>query len=106
MYLSDDLAEAVKQANLPVSSICQRALEQAVRRVTAMHESIRGSTDSSSVDIASQIQQFSRFTGRMQVVLSIAVEAASADARPVGTEHLLAALVAKATASACGCCAR
>jgi ATP-dependent Clp protease ATP-binding subunit ClpA len=93
VYLSDELADAVKHANLPVSAICQRALEQAVRRVTAINETMRGSTDGSGDDVASQIHQFSKFTGRMRVVLAMAVEAARADNRPVGTEHLLSALV-------------
>ncbi|MDX6415722.1 MAG: hypothetical protein QOG28_342, partial [Trebonia sp.] len=33
VYLPDDLAEAVKEAGLPVSAICQATLEQAVRRL-------------------------------------------------------------------------
>lgn len=96
VYLSEELADAVKQANLPVSAICQRALEQAVRRVTAIHETMSGSADGGSDDMASQLQHFNRFTGRMRVVLAMAVEAARADNRPVGTEHLLSALVAEA----------
>ena len=31
VYLPDELADAVREAGLPVSPICQRALEQAVR---------------------------------------------------------------------------
>jgi post-segregation antitoxin (ccd killing protein) len=38
VYLPDDLAEAVRDAGVPVSAVCQRALEQAVRRVTAVRE--------------------------------------------------------------------
>jgi ATP-dependent Clp protease ATP-binding subunit ClpA len=93
VYLPDDLAEVVKQANLPVSSICQKALEQAVRRVAALHETMRGSVESGSDHLASHIQEFSRFTGRTQVVLSMAVEAARAQGCLVGTDHLLIALV-------------
>lgn len=92
VYLPDELADVVKQANLPVSAICQRALEQAVRRVTALHETMRGSTDGSG-DVANQIQQFNSFTGRTKVVLAMAVDAARADDRPVDTAHLLSAFV-------------
>ena len=35
VYLPDALAEAVKEAQLPVSSICQAALETAIQRVQA-----------------------------------------------------------------------
>jgi ATP-dependent Clp protease ATP-binding subunit ClpC len=38
VYLPEDLAEAVREAGVPVSAVCQRALEQAVRRVTAIRE--------------------------------------------------------------------
>ena len=38
VYLPDELAQAVKEAGVPVSAVCQRALEQAVRRVTAIRE--------------------------------------------------------------------
>ncbi|HZD98902.1 MAG TPA: type II toxin-antitoxin system CcdA family antitoxin, partial [Micromonosporaceae bacterium] len=38
VYLPDELAEAVKEAGVPVSAICQRALEQAVRRITAIRQ--------------------------------------------------------------------
>jgi ATP-dependent Clp protease ATP-binding subunit ClpA len=38
VYLPDDLADAVKEAGVPVSAVCQRALEQAVRRVTSIRE--------------------------------------------------------------------
>lgn len=43
VYLPDDLAEAVKDAGVPVSAVCQRALEQAVRRITAIREITSGS---------------------------------------------------------------
>ncbi len=38
VYLPDELADAVKTAGIPVSAICQRALEQAVRRITAIRQ--------------------------------------------------------------------
>ncbi len=42
VYLSDELSEAVRDAGIPVSAICQRALEQAVSRITAIRESMVG----------------------------------------------------------------
>ena len=38
VYLPDELADAVRTAGVPVSAICQRALEQAVRRITAIRQ--------------------------------------------------------------------
>jgi ATP-dependent Clp protease ATP-binding subunit ClpA len=38
VYLPDDLAEGVRTARLPVSAICQRALEEALRSTTALRE--------------------------------------------------------------------
>jgi post-segregation antitoxin (ccd killing protein) len=38
VYLPDELAEAVKAAGVPVSAVCQRALEEAVKRMTALRE--------------------------------------------------------------------
>ena len=35
VYLSDALADAVRDAEVPVSAVCQAALERAVRDVTA-----------------------------------------------------------------------
>jgi len=85
VYLPDELAEAVKEANIPVSTICQRALEQAVRRVTAIEETLR-------TDDASGFEHV-KFTGRMRVLMAMAVDAARDEGRPVGTEHLLSALI-------------
>ena len=87
VYLSDELAEAVKEANLPVSTICQRALEQAVRRVAAVHQSL--STD----DLRGTFEHVTKFTGRMRVLLATAVEMARTGEQPVSTQHLLAAVL-------------
>ncbi|HEX5118682.1 MAG TPA: Clp protease N-terminal domain-containing protein [Pseudonocardiaceae bacterium] len=38
VYLSDELAAAVKEAGIPVSPVCQHALEAAVRKVAAARE--------------------------------------------------------------------
>ncbi|MEO3800757.1 Clp protease N-terminal domain-containing protein [Nonomuraea sp. B1E8] len=90
VYLPDDLAEAVKAAGVPVSAICQRALEQAVRRVTAIREMalIPQDVDQPSGALA-------HLTPRTRVVVvKLAQEAAKADgAASVGTEHLLAGML-------------
>ncbi|WP_182877635.1 Clp protease N-terminal domain-containing protein [Microbispora sp. H10670] len=91
VYLPDDLAEAVKEASLPVSAICQRALEQAVRRVTAIRESILG-------DLEIDDPRLSHFTPRTRAVFRLALERARGEDAPgVGTEHLLAAMLAEGT---------
>lgn len=90
IYLPDDLAEAVKDAGVPVSAICQRALEQAVRRVTAIREVTAGAPYDSSAAGPSAIL----FTKRTMTILESAQSRASADsASQVGTGHLLTALV-------------
>lgn len=84
VYLPDDLAEAVKDIDLPVSAICQRALEHVVRRVTAMREVTRGTTPPDP-----------GFTKRaMGMVESARAAARDAGLAGMGTEHLLAALAA------------
>ena len=89
VYLPDDLAEAVKEAALPVSAICQRALEQAVRRVSAIRESILG-------DFEIDDPRLSHFTARTRAVFRMALEQARAEnAAGIGTEHLLAAMLAE-----------
>ncbi|MEO3812965.1 Clp protease N-terminal domain-containing protein [Sphaerisporangium sp. B11E5] len=91
VYLPDELAEAVKEAGVPVSAVCQRALEQAVRRITAIRVTAFGDLDSE--DPTGRLTQF---TGRAKTVLKLAVEQARAAGAPsVGTEHLLGALIAE-----------
>ncbi len=93
VYLPDDLAEAVKEAGVPVSAVCQRALEQAVRRVTAIRETVLG-----EVDFQEPSGALARFTPRLRQVLTLAVEQARAAGAPkVGTEHLLGGLLAEGT---------
>ncbi|GGP62402.1 ATP-dependent Clp protease ATP-binding subunit [Saccharothrix coeruleofusca] len=84
VYLPDELAEQVKQSGVPVSAICQRALEQSVRRVAA----IRAMTldDLATPDPNAQLSQL---TDRARTALRLAIEHARADGAAVGTEHLL-----------------
>ncbi|WP_433240669.1 Clp protease N-terminal domain-containing protein [Streptosporangium sp. CA-135522] len=91
VYLPDELAEAVKEAGIPVSAVCQRALEQAVRRVTAVRETALGTPD-----LDDPTARFTNFTERARSVVKLAVELAGAEgAAEVGTEHLLGGMLAE-----------
>ncbi|MFE2381583.1 Clp protease N-terminal domain-containing protein [Streptomyces misionensis] len=92
VYLPDDLAEAVKEAGVPVSAVCQRALELAVRRVTAIRETPLADLDDEPTGA------LAHFTARTRTVLKLAVERArEAGAPRMGTEHLLGAMVDEGT---------
>jgi ATP-dependent Clp protease ATP-binding subunit ClpC len=91
IYLPDDLAEAVKDAGVPVSAVCQRALEHAVRRVTAIREIVAGVPDA----VGTSDPPVVSLTKRAMTVLQSAQAAAQADGpAEMRTEHLLSALVA------------
>jgi ATP-dependent Clp protease ATP-binding subunit ClpC len=82
VYLPDELADAVKAAKVPVSVVCQRALEQAVRNMNAISE---GSSMPVSV-----LGSYGRFSGRARTALELAK--GQADQRGhsfIGTEHVL-----------------
>src|SRR3954464_5647166 len=78
VYVSDDLAEAVKESGVPVSAICQRALEQSVKRVNAIRAvafaDLTGDPD------------LPRFTERAKSAVKRAIRRASGE---VTTAHLL-----------------
>ncbi|MBP2330069.1 ATP-dependent Clp protease ATP-binding subunit ClpC [Kibdelosporangium banguiense] len=87
VYLPDELADAVRAANLPLSAICQRALEQSVKRVTAIRAAVLSADPTAGL---------SQFTDRAKTVIKMAVGKAQADgAEFVGTEHLLHAMLAE-----------
>lgn len=91
VYLPDELSEAVKEAGVPVSAICQRALEQAVRRLTAIRETARGDLD--DADLAVRLPQF---TVRARAMLKLGIEQARAAGSPtVGSGYLLSGLLAE-----------
>ncbi|MFG6198741.1 Clp protease N-terminal domain-containing protein [Nonomuraea sp. JJY05] len=93
VYLPDELAEAVKQAGVPVSAVCQRALEQAVRRVTAIRETVL-----SDLDLEEPTGALTHLTPRTRTVLKLAAEQARTEgAAAVGTEHLLGAMLSEGT---------
>ncbi|HEU5471875.1 MAG TPA: Clp protease N-terminal domain-containing protein [Actinophytocola sp.] len=91
VYLPDDLAEAVREAGLPVSAICQRALEQSIRRMSA----IRGiALDALGAD--DPTARLSQFTARARQVVRLGIDRARTElAAEVGTGHLLHGLLAE-----------
>ncbi|MFI1092424.1 Clp protease N-terminal domain-containing protein [Streptomyces sp. NPDC020917] len=92
VYLPDDLAEAVKQSGVPVSAVCQRALEQAVRRVTAIREAALADLDDRPTGA------LAHFAPRTRAVLKLAgASARDAGAPRTGTEHLLGAMLKEGT---------
>ena len=91
VYLPDDLAEAVKEASVPVSAICQAALEQAVRRLTTIRQLVASDLDSDTLE-----SRLPRFTEKARTAFKLAAEQACAAGVPlVGTEHLLGGLLAE-----------
>ncbi len=90
VYLPDDLAEAVRVSGVPVSAVCQRALEDAVRRVTA----IRGVTLGDLTD-ESLAARLPHATARARTAFRVAVEQARAEnSAIVHTGHILNGLLA------------
>ncbi|MEV4410655.1 Clp protease N-terminal domain-containing protein [Catellatospora sp. NPDC049609] len=91
VYLPDDLADAVRETGVPVSAICQRALEQAVRRVTAIRAGALSDLD--GADLAARLPHA---TERTRTIVRLAAEQARDTGAPVvSTGHLLAALLAE-----------
>ncbi len=90
VYLPDDLADAVKETGLPVSAICQRALEQSVKRVSAIRSAVVGELGE---DPTAGLTQF---TQRAKDVLTLAVaNAGERGAAEIGTRDLLHGVVAE-----------
>jgi len=90
VYVPDDLGDGLKAADLPVSAICQRALEQALRRITAIRQA---TVD--HVDDASFAARLPNFTDRARTVLRLGIDRGRAAGTPVGTGDLLAGLIAE-----------
>ena len=92
VYLPDDLAVAVREARVPVSSVCQAALERAVRDVNAL-----GAAEAPPVtDLgpARGAAPFERFTPRARHSVVLAQRAAHDRSHNyVGTEHLLLGII-------------
>jgi ATP-dependent Clp protease ATP-binding subunit ClpA len=93
VYLPDDLAEAVKEAGVPVSAVCQATLEQAVRRLATIRQLVASDLDSATLG-----SRLPRSTDKARTAFGLAVEQARAAGVPlVGTEHLLGGLLAEGT---------
>jgi ATP-dependent Clp protease ATP-binding subunit ClpC len=95
VYLPDDLAAAVRDSNIAVSSVCQTALAEAVRNaglVRSAVEAIRDpSLDPSHITrIAARLH--ARMTPRLRAAIRLAREAAGAGGS-VETTHLLIGLL-------------
>jgi ATP-dependent Clp protease ATP-binding subunit ClpC len=89
VYLPDELAAAVRDAELPVSAVCQAALERAVRDVT----SARAVDEPRDRDLPDR-GLFGRFTPRAREALVLAEQdAREREHRTVGTEHVLLGIV-------------
>ena len=89
VYLPDELADAVKETGLPVSAICQRALEQSIKRVTAIRAAVVGdlAEDDPTAGLTS-------FTQRAKDVLELAItNARERDAAEIGTRDLLHGMI-------------
>jgi len=85
VYLPDELAAAVKEAQVPVSAICQSALERAVRDV----QSVRAA-DQPPAEDRPGVGLFGRFTPRARGALANAEKCArQVPHNHVGTEHVL-----------------
>jgi ATP-dependent Clp protease ATP-binding subunit ClpA/post-segregation antitoxin (ccd killing protein) len=90
VYLSDDLADAVKEAAVPVSAVCQAALRQAVRRITATREVTARASEGAAIADPPAVN----FTARARSALEAARGRAGAEgAAATGTGHLLRELV-------------
>jgi ATP-dependent Clp protease ATP-binding subunit ClpA len=71
VYLPDELADAVRDSGLPVSPICQRALEQALRRMTAIRQAVL-----SDLQPDTMAERLPGFTARLVTVITLAAERA------------------------------
>jgi ATP-dependent Clp protease ATP-binding subunit ClpA len=84
VYLPDDLAETVKELNIPVSAICQRALEGSVKRIALIR---MVTVDDLQGEKAEQLTQ------RALGAIRLAAQAA-ADTK-ITTAHLLHGIVSE-----------
>lgn len=84
VYLSDDLADAVRRAGIPVSTVCQRALADAVAAVDGPAAAATGAGAAPSLD---------RLTNRAQQAVAAAHALARGQHREAGSVDLVAGLV-------------
>jgi ATP-dependent Clp protease ATP-binding subunit ClpC len=81
IYLPDRLAEEVKNAGVPVSAVCQRALERVVRDMAPVQAQLK---QPSSFGI------YGRFLQRARISMELAYDAAARRGHYyIGSEHIL-----------------
>ena len=95
VYLPDDLAAAVRAADVPVSAVCQRALADAVQIVQKVRKSVTALRNpqfdpDSHPQFATRL--VNRMTPRLRQALALARDA-SATTQLVTTRHLLLGIV-------------
>ena len=94
VYLPDELAEAVRDAHIPVSAVCQAALERSVREITALREEDDWTTGDARPEGTLAAGRFVNFTPRARRVLVLAQDAARRLGHDyIGTEHLLLGVI-------------
>lgn len=102
VYLSDELAAAVRQAGVPVSPVCQHALSEAVTAVTRARRAADAIRDPAlTPDLAARLSigVGHRMTDRLRTAIGLAwrqagtVEARTGDSAPVSTGGLLLGLL-------------
>jgi ATP-dependent Clp protease ATP-binding subunit ClpC len=95
VYLPDDLAAAVRAADLPISTICQKALAEAVRTVGKARQGIEA-LQNPEFDPGAHpqfaVRLTERMTTRLRQVLTLAHTASTATGH-VQTRHLLMGIV-------------
>ncbi|GAA3080342.1 hypothetical protein GCM10010464_50550 [Pseudonocardia yunnanensis] len=93
VYLPDDLADAVKEAGIPVSAICQRSLEQAVRRVADVRAAVAGKLSPEDA-----VGRLTALTPRTRQALTLSIEQVQADGAPsLDTGHILGGILSEGT---------
>ena len=93
VYLPDDLADAVRDTGVPISTICQRALELAVSRVTAIRQTTAMDLLPAEADPIGRMQLF---TARCKRIVEQSIDHAhEATGANVGTGDLLGAIIAE-----------
>ena len=91
VYLSDDLAEAVRESGVPVSAVCQKALSDAVRQIGRARKAVEALRDE-SFDVRKAPKLESRMallmTPRLKGAIALADHAAGPE-RHIATSELL-----------------
>jgi ATP-dependent Clp protease ATP-binding subunit ClpA len=93
VYLPDDLADAVKDAGLPVSAICQRSLEEAVRRVADVRAAVAGELSPEEA-----LDHLTALTPRTREALMLAIGQVQAGGAPaLDTGRILSGILSEGT---------